>query len=225
MRATLFVAFALVTAQTCHAQVCPMYLSGQWNGIYYYYSLPKPASATQPCDGSHPSLGTASAPKSCGCSAGCDAITVKAATGLVTVSNVDDDAYLKKHTKKKKSGGEPGQGPDTEPDFTFLRGPGNVTISGDGKFYKAKSDMDGDFYFRVLTITHTPATGDPLVFHIGHEIDTSGGAPAAADVDDTWDFDGAATGTGTAAGKQHVLKNKSAAITKKISCLSYKKRR
>lgn len=215
MRASLLLAFALLTAQTCQAQVCPMFMSGEWNGIKYYYCLPKPASG-QACTGQNPSLGTSNNAKLLGCNDACDAITVKAAKGVAYLKShhPDTEAHLDNLVTKRKSGGEPGEGDNTA--NSFMKGTsGQVLTRGDDKIIKVKKG-NNDFFFRVLQITYIPSdvNKEVLVFYIGQQ------TAAVADFDDNWKFDGNPTGTGMGQNRQHVVISKDQNNDKVIFCLS-----
>lgn len=167
---TLVVAVLVCVASSVNAGLCPQYLYGQWNGIYYYYCTPDGM-----CSNGSPQPGQSTDGNKM---LGCDPqMTTKCKDPnpiLPLVVKLKGDGKdktdrevqitktggIKKKMKARKSGGGPGQSDDPAFTFNLQSAKAKFVPENGGKksdrpvFVKAK-DKNGNpqtFYFRVLEL-------------------------------------------------------------------------
>ena len=162
MRKVLMMLMAAVVAcaagKAIAVDLCPIYLYGQWNGVFYYYCTPQGM-----CMNGTPQPGQSATPKKPGCSGmNCLDTPIRPAvlnvkTGNIHITKVDQ---LKKKVKNRKNGGQPGEGDDADSNFNIKDPNASFLTETDAYksdravFVKAK-DMNGNdqtFYFRVLDL-------------------------------------------------------------------------
>ena len=187
----LATAFLVSASGYAMADLCPIYLYGQWNGIYYYQCTPSGMCSTGTA-----TPGQSSMLKQLGCDAlnpkNCkDPSPIRPLVATVKGDGKDKKSFdvhitktdgIKKKAKGRETGGPPGQSED--PEFDILLSPRAEFVKEVGGkkadyevFVKAK-DKSGNsktFYFRVLELRvkdpHTP--GIKIRSFVGQQLETS----------------------------------------------------
>ncbi len=149
-------------AQNATAALCPTYLYGQWNGVYYYYCLPQTG-----CVG--PQSGQSATPKTCGsCSGSCDAIRLlssgnekeKESASLTRKSW--KVGQLQRHVGKRTGNAGMGEGTGNEKiqntfyvshkDTSFIGGDASPTADRTVWVERDEGGSKKRYYFRVLEL-------------------------------------------------------------------------
>jgi hypothetical protein len=127
-------------------ELCPMYLYGIWNGVYYYY-----CTESGNC-GNNPQSGQSTVPKQCGCN-GVNCADPNPIQPRILQSKAPDDREkkLKDYVKPKKNGGQAGEGADEASTF-LIQHEGVSHLKGSDEKVLEVDAQGGKRYFRTLRL-------------------------------------------------------------------------
>jgi hypothetical protein len=127
-------------------ELCPMYLYGIWNGVYYYY-----CTESGNC-GKNPQSGQSTVPKQCGCNGKkCADPNPIPTRNLQSKAPDDREKKLKDYVKPKKNGGQAGEGEDEASTF-LIQFPHTYHGKDSDEEVLEVDAQGGKRYFRTLRL-------------------------------------------------------------------------